>query len=123
VGGKRVSGRGERLVNLGGPGDQQPVLGSKVGGDQARVGLLRPFARLLGWVLPIACVELCCSWGNHLDSSEELKANLPVSQPTLFLERKAPNYLCPGRDVLILSYFKREAVLGMAEFKEKFRNT
>ena len=86
-----MSGREESLVNLGRPGDQQGVLRSNVGGGQASLGLLRPFTRLLGRLLPIASIEFRCSWGDHLVSSEELQASLPDAQPTLFLGRKAPN--------------------------------
>lgn len=114
-----VSGRSESLVGLGGPGDQQGVLASNVGGKQATLGLLRPFPRLLGWVLPIACIQLCCSWGYHLDSSEELQANLPDAQPG----KKGSELALSWQGCVDTEPLKREAVLGVAEFKEKFRNT
>lgn len=78
-------------MDLGSPGNQLRILGSNVGGEQTRLGLLRPFPGLRGWVLPIACIELVCAWGDLLDSSEELQANLPDAQLSNFLGRKVPN--------------------------------
>lgn len=50
-------------------GDKQRVLSADGGGGQAVLGLLRPFARLLGWMLPVARAELPRRWGDPLETS------------------------------------------------------